>query len=116
MPVSDRPNTLPYLRVGVVSATDQVARVAAFSASGNAFCLQRTPAGLTYGAGEGSGTTQPRTVGDAIAGCADKTWSAAAVRMFPVATMCDGADRTSYLVCRMVQALVTSILRDAKPV
>ncbi|MDP9300379.1 MAG: hypothetical protein M3P43_05715 [Actinomycetota bacterium] len=115
VPAQEMPHTLPSLQVGVLSATGDVARVVAFSASGNAFCLQRTPGGLTYGAGDGGRGSMFGTVRDAIAGCAATAWSPAQVRMFSVATMCRDADPSGYLICRMVQVIVTQTLQQTKP-
>ncbi|MGZ5298503.1 MAG: hypothetical protein ACXWDU_02395 [Actinomycetota bacterium] len=101
--------------VGIVSAGRREARVAAFSASGTAFCLQRADAGLTYGAGPRTGAGDgPEAVLDrAIAACGSTPWSAEAVRRFPISTMCVGVEPDSYLICRVVQALMTKTMQGS---
>jgi hypothetical protein len=103
---------VPEQTVSIVSATDGEARVAAISGSGTAFCLQRTDSGLAYGSGPRAGT--PDLAGGlqgAVSECGSTPWTAAAVRPFPIATMCDGLDASGgYLICRMVQALMTKTM------
>jgi hypothetical protein len=103
----------PALRVSVDTATRDTARVVALSASGNAFCLERTAAGLTYGRGT---TTSPepakhasQMIRDAITRCGSTRWSASAVRPFPLNDMCGGRD-DGYVICRAVQALLVQIM------
>ena len=46
--------------------------------------------------------------------CGSTPWSAAAVRRFPVATMCDGLERSGgYLICRASQAFMTTSMQPA---
>src|SRR5213593_3248724 len=45
---SDASGRVPYLTMSVVSATDRRGRVAAVSASGTAFCLERVVRGELY--------------------------------------------------------------------
>jgi hypothetical protein len=52
----------------------------------------------------------------AVAACGSIPWTPAASRPFPVATMCEGLDRDSgYLICRMVQVLMTQTLEQTGP-
>ena len=101
--------------VGIVLVRDREAQVAAFSASGAAFCLQRAAAGLTYGRGlrTGTGDGPEALIDRAIVACGSTPWSADAVRRFPIATMCEGVEPDSYLICRVVQASMTKTMQRA---
>ncbi len=56
----------------------------------------------------------PDAVAQAIAACGSTPWSAAAVRRFPIATMCDGLERSGgYLMCRASQAFLTTAMQPA---
>lgn len=103
------------LRVSLDAATKSTARVVALSASGNAFCLQRTKVGLTYGRGVAMSTEWGKEAGHtiraAISDCGSTPWSAAALRPFPMEGMCGGAD-DSYIICRAVQSMLVQILRS----
>ena len=106
------------LRVWIVDARSEVARVASVSDSGNAFCLQRTAAGLTYGTAMGTfgATEQAPALRSAIAACGQRPWSEASLQAPPWRTMCEGLDRDGgYLICRMVQVLNASQLRQTEP-
>jgi hypothetical protein len=51
-----------------------------------------------------------------LAACGSTPWSSAAVRPFPIATMCDGLDPESgYLICRMVQVVMLQTLQRTGP-
>jgi hypothetical protein len=111
-------STMTPLRVWIVDAGTDVARVAGVSDSGNAFCLQRTSDGLTYGTarGEFGGSEQEAALRAAISACDRAPWTDAALQAPPWRTMCTGLDRAGgYLICRMVQALNATTLRHAKP-
>ncbi len=99
--------------VGIVVARDREARIAAFSASGAAFCLQRAEAGLTYGRGLGTGTGDGpgAALKEAIVACGSIPWSADAVRRFPFETMCVDAGSERYLICRVMQAYMTQVMQ-----
>jgi hypothetical protein len=105
----------PTLTVSLDTATHDTARVVALSASGNAFCLERTSEGLTFGRGvarsiEIVGKAAP-TIRTAIVTCGSTPWTAAAIRSYPMESMCEGAD-DSYVICRAVQSLLVQILRS----
>lgn len=79
--------------------------MAAASESGNAFCVERTPRGLSYDMAEGNLSQTPTIalLRAAVSACAT-TWSASVVQAPPFETMCDGLDPVGgYLICRMVQ-------------
>ena len=104
----------PIPEVAIVSATDTEARLAAVSGSTNGYCLQRSGGELSYGRASRFGGSDPGTdvIAQAIAGCGSTPWSAAAVRRFPVATMCDGLELSGgYLLCRASQALMTTAMQ-----
>jgi hypothetical protein len=104
----------PVPEVLIVSATDTEARLAAVSESTNGYCLQRADGELSYGRASRSGgaTSDPDVIAQAIAACGSTPWSAAAVRRFPIATMCDGLERSGgYLMCRASQAFMTTAMR-----
>jgi hypothetical protein len=103
----------PIPEVAIVSATNTEARLAAVSESTNGFCLQRSGGDLSYGRASrfGGATPDPDVIAQAIVGCGSTPWSAAAVRPFPVATMCDGLELSGgYLLCRASQALMTTAM------
>ena len=99
--------------VAIVSAADTEARVVAVSASSNGFCLQRMGSDLSYGRGSrfGAPHSDMNVIQQAMAACDSTTWSAAAVRRFPIATMCVGVEPDSYLICRVVQALMMTTMQ-----
>jgi hypothetical protein len=102
----------------ITPAADDVARVAGVSSSGNGFCLQRTADALTYGeASGGYGSFEGgQAMRAAVASCDQTPWSASAVQTPPIATMCDGIDPSGgYVICRMVQVLNVTTLRQTKP-
>jgi hypothetical protein len=99
--------------VGIVVARDREAQIAAFSASGAAFCLQRAEVGLTYGRGPrtGTGDVPEAVLKEAIVACGSIPWSADAVRRFPFETMCIDAGSERYLICRVMQAYMTQVMQ-----
>ncbi|MGZ6544473.1 MAG: hypothetical protein ACXVEI_04090 [Actinomycetota bacterium] len=102
--------------VAIVAATNTEARLAAVSESTNGYCLQRSGDELSYGRASRFGGSDPAqdVIGQAIAACGSTPWSAAAVRRFPVATMCDGLELSSgYLLCRASQALMTTAMQPS---
>lgn len=108
----DGESSLPAA-VDVVSATDRVARVTGVSESGTAFCLERSGGRLAFGSGTGDGPADATgSIEQAEASCGSTAWTAAEVRPFPITTMCEGLDASGgYLICRMVQALMTETMR-----
>jgi len=106
------------LSMWITPGGGDVARVAGVSSSGNGFCLQRTGGGLTYGkASGGFGSVEAgRALRAAVAACSQTPWSASAVQVPPIATMCQGIDPSGgYLLCRMVQVVNVTTLRQTKP-
>ncbi len=118
---ADASGSVPVLTMSIVSASGRRARIAALSASGTAFCLERTGTGrLTLGSSIGSegfgAGDATKALRQAAAHCDSTPWTPAAIRPFPVASLCDGmAPYGSYLICRMVQALSVRIMRQTKP-
>jgi len=112
---STRSGTVPALTMSIERASGDTARIAARSDGGAVFCMQRTGDGsLRYGRAAGEG--DPSLFERAIARCGSTPWSASAVRMPDTARMCDGVDRSGgYLICRMVQVLITDTMRRTKP-
>lgn len=106
--------TVPALTMSIEEATARSARIAALSDSGTVFCIERIEAGpIRYGSAAGEAVSAFQL---AVAHCGSTTWSDAAVGMPDTASMCDGVDRSSgYLICRMVQALITDTMRRTKP-
>lgn len=102
--------------VGIVSADRDEARVVALSASGAAFCLQRVGGGLSYGRGmrDGLGNGIQAATAQAVAACGSTPWSASAIRRFPYATMCVGVEPDQYVLCRVVQVLMTRTMNGAE--
>jgi hypothetical protein len=110
----DRIPGVSYSRqdVAIVTAGRDVARLVSASGTGDAFCIRSTPDGVTYGAASGGGDTPP-TAGlfeRAVHACGSMPWTARAVRPPPWRTMCDDVDDSSYMICRMVQAMVAEEL------
>jgi len=106
----------PAPDVEIVSATDTEARLVAVSESANGYCLQRSGGELSYGRASrfGGATPDPDVLAQAIAACGSTPWSAAAVRRFPIASMCDGLELSSgYLLCRASQALMTTAMQPS---
>jgi hypothetical protein len=104
--------------VWIDEARGDLARVAALSESGNAFCLQRTDEALTFGAAKHSyGTLEGRqALGAAISSCGVMPWTRSAVEEPPWRTMCSDVDPSGgYVLCRMVQVLSVEQLRRTKP-
>ena len=65
--------------------------------------------------GSASGEETPSTFERALIDCGSTAWSDAAVPIVDRSTMCDGVDRSSgYLICRMVQVLITDTMRHTK--
>jgi hypothetical protein len=117
VPAATEGNHVPYLTMGIVTASRSTARVAAVSQSGNAYCIQHSPGGVTYGEGSGD---QGRSLSDAlqlaVAACGSLPWTSAAVRPFPVDTLCEGRDPDGgYLLCRMVQVVLTETMQQTGP-
>lgn len=116
---TDRPGgAATPLWMWVVTARRDEARVAGLSMSGNAFCLQRTPEGLTTGMASGGlgAVTAIRALQLAVSACGERSWTSSAIQVPQVETMCNGLDRSGgYLICRMVQVLSVDILRQTKP-
>jgi hypothetical protein len=107
----------PYLTMSVISATDRRARVAAVSASGTAFCLERVVGGeLSYGSSSAMEPAVRLALKQAIENCGAAPWTAAAIRPLETERMCDGLDPESgYLLCRMVQVVIADTLSQSKP-
>jgi hypothetical protein len=107
----------PYLTMSVVSATDRRARVAAVSASGTAFCLERVVGGeLSFGSSEAMEPVARLAMKQSIENCGAVPWTAAATRPLETERMCDGLDPESgYLLCRMVQVVIADTLAQTKP-
>jgi hypothetical protein len=106
----------PVPEVAIVSATNTEARLVAVSESTNGYCLQRSGGDLSYGRASRfvGATPDPDVVAQAIAGCGSTPWSDAAVRRFPIATMCDGLELSGgYLLCRASQALMTTAMQPS---
>ncbi|MGH2595650.1 MAG: hypothetical protein ACRDH7_06780 [Actinomycetota bacterium] len=120
----DGPPTQPFggsdhTIVAIVTSTDAEARIVAVSGSGNGFCLQRTGGGhLSYGRGTRFGASDPgvNVIEAAMAACGSTPWSAAAIRRFPFSTMCQDVEPDQYLICRVVQALITTTMKGAERV
>jgi hypothetical protein len=113
------PGAIPELTMAIVSDTAARVRIAALSEGGGAFCLQRTPDGVTFGRSTrtaGAGRPRIRLLRQAIENCGATPWSASAVRISDSTHMCDGLDYYGgYVTCRMVQASVATTLRRTKP-
>ena len=114
------PDGSHVLTMGIATATSTTARIVAVSPSGNAFCIQRDASGVSYGSGSGpgrsNGATSERSIDRALAACGSTPWSSAALRPFPIASMCDGLDPESgYLICRMVQVVMLQTLQRTGP-
>jgi hypothetical protein len=115
---SEFPGAIPELTMAIVSDTAARVRIAALSEGGGAFCMQRTPDGVTFGrstrtAGAGG---RIRLLRRAIENCGATPWSVSAVRVPDTSGMCDGLDYYGgYVTCRMVQASVATTLRQTKP-
>ncbi len=118
---ADASGSVPSFTMSIAWASGRRARVAALSYSGTAFCLERTgTGGLTFGSSVGSAEPgagdATNALKQAVARCGSTGWTSAAIRPFPIATLCDGmAPDGGYLICRMVQALSVSIMRQTKP-
>jgi hypothetical protein len=110
---------VPELTMGVETASTSTARLVAVSQSGNAFCLQSDDETVTFGRGDGTsfGTTTRQALREALAGCGSTLWTAAALRPFPVESLCreHDADDGGYVLCRMVQVLLVETLRRTGP-
>ncbi len=113
----DGSGTVPALTMSIEDTTGRTARVAAMSASGGVFCMERAGDGsIRYGSAEGTGEGSSAVFARAIARCGSTPWSGAAVRMLDTATLCDGVGRSNgYLICRMVQILISNTMRQTKP-
>ena len=108
---------IPELTMGIVTASETTARVAAVSESGNAFCIQREAGAIAYGVGRGrNDVTAAEALDAALAACGATPWTSQALRPFPVATLCAGMEEDlGYPVCRMVQVVLTENLRRTGP-
>jgi hypothetical protein len=113
---ADGSGHVPALTMSIESASANSARVAALSFNGDAFCLQRTTGGvLTYGRSMAAGGGAA-TIGRAIESCGSIPWSREAVSMPDVTHLCDGlGPADGYVLCRMVQVLVVSTMKQTKP-
>ena len=100
--------------MSIEDATERTARIAALSESGTAFCIERTGDGsIRYGSAGGEGDLS--AFERAIVDCGSTPWSDTAVRMPDTASMCDGVDTSGYLICRMVQVLITDTMQRSTP-
>ena len=118
LPTRSAGPTIPELTMGIVDASTTAARVVAVSPSGTAFCIQRDAGGIAYGSSPRISlyTAVPSSLRQAVAACGSTRWTDAAVRPFPVRTMCDDVDRESgYLICRMVQVIMTQTMERTGP-
>ena len=108
---------IPELTMGIVTASETTARVAAVSESGNAFCIQREAGAIAYGVGPGrTNVTSAEALDAALAACGSTPWTSQALRPFPVATLCTGMEEDlGYPVCRMVQVVMTETLERTGP-
>ena len=109
----------PELTMGIVTASDTTARLVAISPTGAAVCIQRDAAGITYGTADrrSFGTAAPNAARRAVLACGETPWSPAALRPFPVTSMCDGLGREDgYLICRMVQVVLVDTLERTGPI
>jgi hypothetical protein len=109
---------IPELTMGIVDASATTARVVAVSPSGNTFCIQRDASGIAYGSAPriGGHAAAPSRLREAVAACGSIPWTDAAVRPFPIGTMCAGLERDSgYLICRMVQVIMTQTMERTGP-
>ena len=108
---------IPELTMGIVSASETTARVAAVSESGNAFCIQRVSGATAYGVGPGrDDVTSAEALDAALAACGSTPWTSQALRPFPIATLCTGMEEDlGYPVCRMVQVVMTETLQQTGP-
>jgi len=105
----------PALTMSIEGPTGRRARVATLSASGAAFCMERRGDGsIRYGSALATGRGGSGVFARAIAHCGSTPWSNAAVRMLDTSIMCDEVDASSYLICRMVQVLITDTMRQMK--
>lgn len=114
---SDGSGTVPALTMSIEDTTGRTARVAAMSASGAVFCMERRGDGsIRYGSARRTGEGSSAVFAQAIARCGSTPWSGAAVRMLDPSTLCDGVDRShGYVLCRMVQILIVNTMRQTKP-
>ncbi|MGZ4147414.1 MAG: hypothetical protein ACXVPL_06880, partial [Actinomycetota bacterium] len=102
--------------VQVMTASAETARLVSISNSGNAYCIERSGRGVTYGKAAGDGTRPDRAlIADAIAGCGSMPWTSSALTPPPWRTMCDGLDDSSYLICRTVQVIEKQTLQNPVP-
>jgi hypothetical protein len=114
----DGPN-IPELTMGIVGASSTTARIVAVSVSGTSICIQRDGNGIAYGSAPriAWNTALPSALHHAVAACGSTPWTDAALRPFPIATMCADLDRDSgYLLCRMVQVIMTQTAERTGPV
>jgi hypothetical protein len=114
----DGPN-IPELTMGIVGASSTTARIVAVSVSGTSYCIQHDANGVAYGSAPriAWNTALPNSLHQAVAACGSAQWTDAALRPFPIATMCSGLDRDSgYLICRMVQVILTQTMERTGPV
>jgi len=106
------------LTMAIETARGRTMRIAASSASGTVFCMQRTAGeAIRYGSAQPDayGGSTPSVFKRAIALCGTTPWSDAAVRRLDTATLCDGLDRAGgYVLCRMVQVQIVDTMRQTK--
>jgi hypothetical protein len=119
LPHSAAGPNIPELTMGIVGASSTRAQIVAVSLSGTSICIQRDGNGITYGSSPriAWNTALPSGVSHAVAACGSRPWTDAALRPFPIGTMCVGLDRDSgYLICRMVQVIMTQTMERTGPV
>jgi hypothetical protein len=114
-PMSDRKiQAFPDLTMAVTASPHGSERIAAFSESGRAYCIQRSASGtLTYGWGDRPKTGLPAGGAwhEAVASCGDRPWTSATLAPLPIEEMCDGVS-VGYLICRTVQGMVAETLHS----
>ncbi len=109
---------IPELTMGIVGASSTTARIVAVSPSGTSYCIQHDANGVAYGSAPriSWNTALPSALHQAVAVCGSILWTDAAVRPFPITTMCVGLDRDSgYLICRMVQVIMKQTMERTGP-
>jgi hypothetical protein len=110
--------SLPRQTMFITSDSATTVKIATLSDGGGAFCIERTPSGISYGTSRSEGSPVPsaRLLREAIADCGSTPWTDSAVHVPDTSSMCEGLDPYGgYLMCRMVQAQVATTLRQTKP-
>jgi hypothetical protein len=96
----------PSLRTVSVLAAPEGVRLVALSYSGHGVCVQtQLNGGATYGLSAVRGAWT-RVMADAVTHCSDRAFDGAALRAFPIASLCDDVGDGSILICRGVQRLL----------